>query len=71
MAQRYWKVQKSGELSAAEAAAMVGESGHTVLRTEIAKGKTTVYFTGDAKDARGKALRSKASEVKPAELTKG
>ena len=32
MAQRYWKLEKSGELGAVEVAALVGGGGHIVLR---------------------------------------
>ena len=48
MTQRYWKLEKNGELGVAEVAAVVG--GHIVLRTDVAKGKTTIYFAGGSED---------------------
>jgi hypothetical protein len=42
MAQRYWKLEKSGELGVAEVAAAVG--GHIVLRTDVAEGKDHDLF---------------------------
>ncbi len=70
MAQSFWKLQKSGELSAADVAAAVGGGGHTVLRTDVAKGKTVIYFAGDDGDERAKAVRSAATEIKLADVTK-
>jgi len=37
MAQRYWKLERSGELGAAEVAATVGSGGRIVLRTDVVK----------------------------------
>jgi hypothetical protein len=68
MAQRYWKLERSGELGAAEVAATVG--GHIVLRTDFANGKTTIYFTGESEDEHAKALRAHATEIKLADVTK-
>jgi hypothetical protein len=71
MAEKYWKLEKSGELSAEQAAAAVGIGGHTVLRTDVAKGKTTIYFAGGAtKDEHAKKVRSAATEVKLADVTR-
>jgi hypothetical protein len=50
MAQRYWKLEKSGELGTAEVAAVIGGGGHIVLRTDVAKGKTTIYFAGESEE---------------------
>ena len=69
MAQRYWKLEKSGELGVAEvAAAWVG--GHIVLRTDVAKGKTTIYFAGESEDEHAKAVRAHAKKIKLADVTK-
>jgi hypothetical protein len=68
MAQRYWKLEKSGELGVAEVAAAVG--GHIVLRTDVAKGKTTIYFAGESEDEHTKAVRAKAKRIKLADVTK-
>jgi hypothetical protein len=70
MAHRYWKLEKSGELGAAEVAAVVGAGGHIVLRTEVANGKTTIYFAGESEDEHAKAVRAHATEVKLADVTK-
>jgi len=70
MATRYWKLEKAGELPPQEAAVTVGNSGHTVLRTEISQGKTTIYFSGEGDDEHAKAFRAKATEIKVAEVTK-
>jgi hypothetical protein len=68
MAQRYWKLKKSGELGVAEVAAAVG--GHIVLRTDVAEGKTTIYFTGESEDEHAKAVRTHAKKIKLADVTK-
>jgi hypothetical protein len=68
MAQRYWKLEKSGELGVAEVAAAVG--GHIVLRTDVAEGKTTIYFTGESEDEHAKAVRTHAKKIKLADVTK-
>jgi hypothetical protein len=70
MAQRYWKLEKSGELGAAEVAAVVGGGGHIVLRTDVAKGKTAIYFAGESEDEHAKATRVQATEIKLADVTK-
>lgn len=70
MTQRYWKLEKHGELTAAEVAAAVGGGGHTVLRTDTAKGKTTIYFTGEGDDEHAKPIRAQATEIKLADLTR-
>ena len=70
MAPRYWKLEKNGELSAAEVAAAVGGGGHNVLRTNVANGKTTIYFAGEGDDEHAKAVRSHATEIKLADVTK-
>lgn len=70
MAQRYWKLEKSGELGAAEAAATVGAGGYIVLRTDVANGKTTIYFGGEGEDEGAKAVRAQATEIKLADVTK-
>jgi len=67
MAQRYWKLEKSGELGVAEVAAAVG---HIVLRTDVAKGKTTIYFAGESEDEHTKAVRAHAKKIKLADVTK-
>ena len=69
MTQRYWKVEKHGELSPADVAAAVGPGGHMVLRTDVAKGKTTIYFAGSGDDEHAKAVRASATEVKLADIT--
>jgi hypothetical protein len=66
--QRYWKLEKSGELGAAEVAAAVGAGGHIVLRTDVANGKTTIYFAGESEQA--KAVRAHAKKIKLADVTK-
>jgi hypothetical protein len=68
MAQRYWKLEKSGELGVAEVAAEVG--GHIVLRADVAKGKTTIYFAGESEDEHAKAVRAHAKKIKLADVTK-
>jgi hypothetical protein len=68
MAQRYWNLEKSGELGVAEVAAAVG--GHIVLRTDVAEGKTTIYFTGESEDEDAKAVRTHAKKIKLADVTK-
>jgi len=68
MAQSYWKLEKSGELGVAEVAAAVG--GHIVLRTDVAKGKTTIYFAGESEDEHAKAVRAHAKKIKLADVTK-
>jgi hypothetical protein len=68
--QRYWKLEKSGELGVAEVAAAVGAGGHTVLRTDVAKGKTTIYFAGESDDEQAKAVRAHAKKIKLADVTK-
>ena len=70
MAQRYWKLERSGELGAAEVAAAVGGGGHIVLRTDVASGKTTIYFAGESEDEDAKAVRGNATEVKLTDVTK-
>ena len=70
MTQRYLKLEKSGELSAGEVATAVGGAGHTVLRTDVAKGKTTIYFAGAGDDGNAKALLSQSTEIKLADVTK-
>jgi hypothetical protein len=70
MTQRYWKLEKSGELSAGEVATAVGGAGHIVLRTDVAKGKTTIYFAGAGDDDNAKALLSQSTEIKLADVTK-
>lgn len=70
MTQRYWKIEKSGELPHHEVAAAVGGSGHVVLRTDVAKGKTTIYFAGEGDDERAKTFRAQATEIKIGDLTK-
>jgi hypothetical protein len=71
MTQRYWKMEKSGELTAHEVAAAVGAGGHTVLRTDVVKGKTTIYFAGEGDDEHAKPVRAQATEIKLADVTKG
>ena len=68
MAQRYWKLEKSGELGVAEVAAAVG--GHIVLRTDVAKGKTTIYFASESEDEHAKAVRAHAKRIKLVDVTK-
>ena len=70
MAHRYWKLEKSGELGAAEVAAVVGAGGHIVLRTEVANGKTTIYFAGESEEDHAKAVRAHATEIKLTDVTK-
>jgi hypothetical protein len=70
MAQRYWKIEKNGELTADEIAVTVGSGGHTVLRTDVANGKTTIYFAGEGDDDRAKAVRSQSTEIKLDDVTK-
>jgi hypothetical protein len=70
MAQRYWKLERSGELGAAEVAAAVGGGGHIVLRTHVADGRTTIYFAGESEDEHAKAIRANATEIKLADVTK-
>ena len=67
MAQRYWKLEKTGELGVAEVAAAV--DGHIVLRTDVAKGKTTIYFAGESEDEHAKAVRAHAKKIKLADVT--
>jgi hypothetical protein len=69
MAQRYWKLERSGELGTAEVATAVGGSGHIVLRTDFANGKTTIYFAGESEDEHANAVRD-ATEIKLADVTK-
>jgi len=68
--QHYWKLEKSGELGAAEVAAAVGAGGHIVLRTDVANGKTTIYFAGESEDEQAKAVRTHAKKIKLADVTK-
>jgi hypothetical protein len=68
MAQHYWKLEKSGELDVAEVAAAAG--GHIVVRTDVAKGKTTIYFAGENEDEHAKAVRANAKKVKLADVIK-
>jgi hypothetical protein len=70
MAQRYWKLEKSGELGAVEVAALVGGGGHIVLRTDVSKGRTTIYFAGESEDEHAKAIRAHATEIKLADVAK-
>jgi hypothetical protein len=70
MAHRYWKLEKSGELGPAEVAAAVGAGGHIVLRTDFSDGKTTIYFAGESEDEHAKAVRTHATEIKLADVTK-
>ncbi len=70
MTQRFWKLVKNGELSAAEVAAAVGSGGHTVLRTDTAQGQTTIYFAGEGGDAQAGAVRANATEITLADVTK-
>jgi hypothetical protein len=70
MAQSYWKMEKTGVLTADEAAATVGSGGHIVLRTDVADSKTTIYFAGEGDDDRAKAVRSHATQIKLADVTK-
>lgn len=70
MAQRFWKLVKSGELSAAEVAAAVGSGGHIVLRTDTAQGNTTIYFAGEGNDDLGRAVEASATEIALADVTK-
>jgi hypothetical protein len=70
MAQRCWKLERSGELGPAEVAAAVGGAGHVVLRTDVARGKTTIYFTGESEDEHAKAVRAHATEIKLSDVTK-
>ena len=68
--QRYWKLEKSGELGAAEIASAVGAGGHIILRSDVAKGKTTIYFAGESEDEQAKAVRAHAKKIKLADVTK-
>ena len=70
MAQRYWKLERSGELGAAEVSTTVGAGGYTVLRTDLANGKTTIYFAGESEEEHAKAARAHATEIKLADVTK-
>jgi hypothetical protein len=70
MGHRYWKLEKNGKLGASEVAATVGAGGHIVLRTDVANGKTTIYFAGESEDERAKAVRAHATEIKLADVTK-
>ena len=49
-------------------AAAVG--GHIVLRTDVAKGKTMIYFAGESEDEQAKAVRAHAKKIKLADVTK-
>ena len=64
------EAEKSGELGAAEVAATVGAGGHIVLRTDVANGKTTIYFAGESEDDEAKAVRAHAKKIKLADVTK-
>jgi hypothetical protein len=68
--QRYWKLEKIGELGAAEVAATVGAGDHIVLRTDVANGKTTIYFAGESGDDEAKAVRAHAKKIKLTDVTK-
>jgi hypothetical protein len=70
MAQRYWKLERTGELGAADVAVAVGAGGHIVLRTDFSDGKTTIYFAGESEDEDAKAVRAHATEIKLADVTK-
>ena len=70
MAQRYWKLERSGELGVTEVAAAAGGGGHIVLRTDFADGTTTIYFASEGEDEPAKAVRAHATEVKLADITK-
>jgi hypothetical protein len=70
MAHRYWKLERSGELGAAEVAAAVGGGGHIVLRTDFTNGKTTIYFAGESDDEHAKAVRTYATEIELVDVTK-
>ncbi len=70
MAQSYWKMEKTGELTPDEVAATVGSGGYLVLRTDVAEGKTTIYFAGEGDDDRAKAVRSQSIEIKLADVTR-
>jgi hypothetical protein len=41
-----------------------------VLRTDVTKGKTTIYFAGKSEEEHAKAIRVDAIEIKPAAFTK-
>jgi len=70
MAQRYWKLERRGELGADEVAAAVGVGGHIVLRTDFANGTTSIYFAGESADEHARAVRAHATEIKLADVTK-
>ena len=53
-----------------EVAATVGSGGRIVLRTDVVKGKTTIYFAGDSEDEVAKTIRAHATEIKLADVTK-
>jgi hypothetical protein len=44
--------------------------GHIVLRTDVAKGKTTIYFASESEDEHAKAVRAHAKKIKLADVTK-
>jgi hypothetical protein len=67
MATAFFKLEEKREMSAADVAQTIGAE---VLRVDTREGKTTIYFSADTKDAASKELRSRASEVKLAEITK-
>ena len=52
----------------AEVAAAVG--GNIVLRTDVTKGKTTIYFAGESEDEHAKAAHAHAKKIKLADVTK-
>ena len=53
----------------AEVAAAVGAGGHIVLQTDVANGKTTIYFAGESEDEQAKAVRAHAKKIKLADVT--
>lgn len=70
MTQRFYKLEKNAELSAAEVAAAVGSGGHIVLRTDTGNGKTTIYFAGESEDDQARAVRAGATEIKLSDVTR-
>jgi hypothetical protein len=70
MAIAFFKLEKTGEMSYAEAHAALGGHAQHVVRIDIYPGKTTIYFTADKSAGQSAELRSSAKEVKLADVTK-
>jgi hypothetical protein len=70
MANAVFKLVEKRELSLADAHAVLSGQAQSVLRIDVNKGATTIYFAADKTSATSKELRGRAEEVKLDEVTK-